>query len=212
MPDDPELLSTNIVNDDVKFDLSAFDPVDDYLNRMVATLQRIKREEISAVIDVLFDAWKMRRQVFIFGNGGSAATAAHMANDLCKLAAVEGKKRFKAFCLTDNTPLMTAWSNDTAYESAFAEQLFNYIEPGDVVIAISTSGNSTNVLRALEVAGEHEATRIGFTGADGGQLKALVDHCVFIPDDYIGRQEDGHLILDHIIATTLRWMIAGEAE
>ena len=209
MAENPELSSTNI-RTNLQFNLKAFDPVDDYLNRMASTLGRINREEINLVVEVLFNAWKARKQVFILGNGGSAATASHMASDLCKLTAVDGKPRLKALCLAENIPLITAWSNDKEYEQVFAEQLINFITPGDVVIAISTSGNSPNVLRALKVAAEHGAVRVGFTGLDGGQLKYLVDHCISIPDEHIGRQEDGHLILDHVIANTLRWMIEGD--
>ena len=212
MPDDPELSSSSHLNTEVQFDFSTFDPVDDYLNRLALTLGRISREEINAVIEVLFLAWKQRKQVFILGNGGSAATASHMANDLCKLTAVEGKHRFKAFSLCDNMPLFSAWGNDTAYEYVFSEQLINYVEAGDVVIGISASGNSPNVLRAMETAREHGAVRVGFSGLDGGQLRAHVEHYVLIPDDNIGRQEDGHMVLDHVIAHTLRWMIAGDSE
>ncbi len=211
MQDDPELSSTNL-NSEVRFDLSAYDPVDDYLNRLRTTLELISREEITAVIDVLFMAWKTRKQVFILGNGGSSTTASHMANDLCKLTAVAGKHRFKAFSLSENAALLTAWGNDTSYENVFAEQLVNYLEPGDVVIAISTSGNSPNVLRALDTAKSNGAIRVGFTGLDGGLLRSRVDYCISIPDEHMGRQEDGHLILDHIIANTLKWMIAGEIE
>jgi D-sedoheptulose 7-phosphate isomerase len=211
MPDDPEFSSSNF-NTEGHFDLKTYDPVDDYLNRLATTLMRISREEINEVIEVLFQAWKSHKQIFILGNGGSAATASHMANDLCKLTAMEGKRRLKAFSLADNAPLLTAWGNDSCYENVFAEQLVNYLEEGDVVIAISASGNSPNVLRAMEVAREYGAVRVGFSGLDGGQLKSQVDHCVLIPDEHMGRQEDGHLILDHIIAHSLRWMIAGEAE
>ena len=211
MSNDSELSSTNF-RTKFHFDLKTFDPVDDYLNHLANTLGRISREEINDVVEVLFKAWKARKQVFVFGNGGSAATASHMTNDLCKLTAVDGKPRLKAICLADNIPLITAWSNDKEYEQVFAEQLINFIAPGDVVIAISTSGNSPNVLRALEVAAAHGAVRIGLTGLDGGQLKYMVDHYISIPDEHLGRQEDGHLILDHVIANTLRWMIEGDVE
>jgi D-sedoheptulose 7-phosphate isomerase len=211
MPEEQELFPTNI-HTEIQFDLSTFDPVDDYLNRLSVMLGQIKREQVNSVIELLFNAWKARKQVFILGNGGSATTAAHMANDLCKATAIEGKKRFKAFSLVDNVSLITALSNDIAYENIFAEQLINYLEHGDVVIAISTSGNSPNVLRALEIAKDFGAVRVGFTGLDGGKLKTLVDACIHIPDEQMERQEDGHLILDHVISTTLRWMIAGEAE
>ena len=212
MPDDPELSSSSNLNTEVQFDISSFDPVDDYLNRLTLTLGRISRKEINAVIEALFQVWKQRKQIFILGNGGSAATASHMASDLCKLTVVDGKPRFKAFSLSDNAPLITAWANDTAYEYVFSQQLINFLEPGDVVIAISASGNSPNVLRAMETARELGAMRVGITGLDGGMLKSQVEHCILIPEEHIGRQEDGHLILDHIISHTLRWMIAGETE
>jgi D-sedoheptulose 7-phosphate isomerase len=211
MPDDPNFLPSNI-QADVRFDLNRYDPVDDYLNRMAQVLTHMDRAEINQVISVLFQAWKEHRQIFIIGNGGSAATASHMANDLCKLTAVAGKKRFKAFALTDNVPLLTAWGNDTCYEEVFAEQLINYLEPDDILIAISTSGESPNILRALEVAKECGARRIGFTGNDGGRLKGMVDYCIYIPDGHVGRQEDGHMVLDHVITNTLHWLIAGEVQ
>jgi D-sedoheptulose 7-phosphate isomerase len=138
------------------------------------------------------------------GNGGSAATASHMANDLNKLAIVPEQPRFRAISLSDNVPCMTAWANDSAYEDIFAEQLSNFLDPGDVVIAISASGNSPNVIKAIRLAREMGAITIGFTGKDGGQLKPLVDICLCIPSDHLGVQEDGHIILDHVIANALR--------
>ena len=184
------------------------DPVNDYLTRLRESVAAISQEEVWAVIHVLFQAWQDGRKIFICGNGGSAATASHMANDLNKFTIFEGKPRMKAIALTDNLPLITAWANDAKYEDIFAEQLINLVEPGDILLAISASGNSLNVIRALETARRFQATTIGFTGDHGGRLKDLVDYCIFIPDDYIGRQEDGHMILDHMISYTLRWMIA----
>jgi D-sedoheptulose 7-phosphate isomerase len=188
------------------------DPVDDYLNHMADTLGKISRRQIWEVIEVLFQAWRERRRVFVCGNGGSSATASHMANDLNKFTIVNGKPRMKAMALTENVPLMTAWGNDVAYENIFVEQLLNFVEPGDVVVAISASGNSPNILRAVETAQEHQAITVAFTGNDGGKLKQIVHYCIHIPDDYTGRQEDGHLILDHLIAKTLRDMIANHNE
>lgn len=182
--------------------------IEHYLAELTMSLQKISRQEIWAAIQLLYQAWEEGRHIFLCGNGGSAATASHMANDLNKLTITPGKPRLKAIALTDNIPLMTAWANDSVYADIFAEQLQNLVEPGDVLIAISASGNSPNVLRALELAHECQALTIGFTGKDGGKLKHLVDVCVFIPDEHIGRQEDGHMILDHIIANTLRDLIA----
>ena len=133
-----------------------------------------------------------------------------MANDLNKLTIVPGRRRFRAMALTDNVPLMTAWGNDNCYEDIFAEQLLNFIRAGDVVIGISCSGNSGNVLKALRLAREVGAATIGFTGQEGGQIKNLVDHCIFAPTGHIGRQEDIHTILDHVISTTLRGLIQRE--
>jgi D-sedoheptulose 7-phosphate isomerase len=183
------------------------DPVNEYLVILSKTIDSLSRPQIWSVLQVLFQAWQNGNRVFICGNGGSAATASHFSNDLNKLTIVDGQRRMKAIALTDNIPLMTAWANDTEYENIFAEQLLNFVEPGDVLIGISTSGNSENVLRALEAARNCQATTIGFTGNQGGKLKDIVDYCIFIPDDHIGRQEDGHMILDHVISNTLRWMI-----
>jgi D-sedoheptulose 7-phosphate isomerase len=181
-----------------------FDPVHLYLLDLERTVREMDREAIWAATVVLFEAWKNGKQVFLVGNGGSAATASHMANDLNKLTITAGKARFKASALTDNVPLMTAWGNDAAYEDIFAEQLVNFINPGDVIIAISASGNSPNILKAVRIAKEHGAVAIGLTGDTGGKLKELADYVVFIPSAHIGQQEDGHMILDHVMANTLK--------
>jgi D-sedoheptulose 7-phosphate isomerase len=186
------------------------DHVEYYLDGLLETIRQFSCQQIWAVVDVLMDAWRKGRMVFVLGNGGSAATASHMANDLNKLTIVPGKPRFKALALTDNVPLMTAWGNDSAYEDIFVEQLLNFVQAGDVVIAISASGNSPNVLKALAAARQCGAVTVGFSGRDGGRLKILVDYCILVPSDYIGQQEDGHMILDHIIASTLRKMIEKE--
>lgn len=158
-------------------------------------------------------AWLDRKQIFIIGNGGSAATASHMGNDFGKLI-IEGQPRFRALSLTDNVALMTAWANDNAYEAIFAEQLKNLCQPNDVLIAISCSGNSPNVLQALNVAREMGAYCIGFTGDQGGRLVDMVDLCVKVHAGYIGQQEDVHLALDHLLTSLLReWIeeIAGKS-
>ena len=188
------------------------DEVDEYLKRMVETVERMSRGEIWAVIETLYQAWQAGKRVYICGNGGSAATAAHMASDLNKCILVEGKPRMKAFALSDNVPLMTALSNDIGYENIFAEPLKNFLEPGDVVIFISASGNSPNILKGVEMARERQAVTIGLTGDSGGKLRGMVDQCVFIPDEYIGRQEDGHMILDHLISSVLGKVMLGEIE
>lgn len=183
------------------------DMIEKYLVELVQTLNDIDRESIWAITNVLFRAWEDGRKVFIMGNGGSAATASHMANDLNKYTIVPGKKRFKAIALTDNVPLMTAWGNDDSYESIFSEQLINFLGDDDVLIAISASGNSANILKGVTVGRELGAITIGLTGDTGGRLKDLVDYVVLAPSPKIGQQEDCHMILDHVIAYTLRELI-----
>jgi D-sedoheptulose 7-phosphate isomerase len=180
------------------------DPIDSYLLELEQTVRNMDRAAIWEATMELFEAWKNGKQVFLVGNGGSAATASHMANDLNKLTITTGKARFKAIALTDNIPLMTAWGNDSAYEDIFSEQLVNFINPGDVIVAISASGNSPNILKAVRIAKEHGATAIALTGDTGGKLKELSDYPVLIPSSHIGQQEDGHMILDHVMANTLK--------
>ena len=183
------------------------DPLNQYLVELEEAVRMLKRDTLWQATLALFDAWQREAQIFILGNGGSAATASHMANDLNKLTITPGKPRFKAIALTDNIPLMTAWGNDSSYEDIFAEQLVNFIRPGDVVVAISASGNSPNVLRAVQAARQHKAVTIGLTGDTGGKLKSLVDHCVLTPTGHICQQEDCHLIAEHAIANTLKKLV-----
>jgi phosphoheptose isomerase/dTDP-glucose pyrophosphorylase len=177
--------------------------VDRYLEEVSRSLMALDRQTIVAVIEQLIRVWSERRQIFLFGNGGSAALASHMAEDLNKLA-IPGQPRLRAISLTDSIALITAWANDTSYENVFAEQLKNLCQPGDLVIAVSCSGNSPNVLAALKVAQALGATTVGFTGNQGGQLAEMVDVCVRAPADFIGQQEDIHLALDHMMAATLQ--------
>lgn len=186
------------------------DAVEEYLTEMAKVVGNMPRDQIWDVIHTLMDAWRRGSRVFLLGNGGSAATASHMANDLNKSAIVPGQPRFKAIALTDNIPLMTAWGNDAAYEDIFAEQMINFLQPGDVVVSISASGNSANVLKAIQVAAEQGAITVGFTGNDGGGLRKMVDHCIQVPSKHIGHQEDAHMILDHLITSTLRQLIEAE--
>jgi D-sedoheptulose 7-phosphate isomerase len=160
---------------------------------------------IEQVISELFRAYEEGRSVFIFGNGGSAASASHFACDLGKGTVVgdNGHKRFRVTALTDNVPLLTAWANDSCYERIFAEQLQNFVVPGDVALAISGSGNSPNILQALEVAREARATTIGLTGFEGGKMKNLCDVCVVVPSDNMQIIEDFHLSVAHAIFSVI---------
>jgi D-sedoheptulose 7-phosphate isomerase len=186
------------------------DPVDAYLRQMSSVVDALPREPIWAAVDLLVAAGRAGRRVYLIGNGGSAATASHMANDLCKQASVEGRPMLRAIALTDNMPLVTAWSNDEDYAECFARQLVNHVEPQDLVIAISASGNSPNVLRAIEQAKAIGAGTIGLTGGDGGALATMVDCCICVPSQNIGQQEDGHLIVNHVLATGIRARLLGD--
>jgi D-sedoheptulose 7-phosphate isomerase len=178
--------------------------VQGYIADLQGTLARLPLAQVERVIETLIDAQWLRRTVYIFGNGGSAATASHFACDLGKNTALPGLPRMRVIALTDNVELITAWANDTAYEHIFAEQLRGLVEPGDVVIGISGSGRSANVLNAIVLAHQVGAVTIGLTGFDGGLLASMVDIPVVVPSDSMERIEDVHLILEHLICSTIR--------
>lgn len=184
--------------------------LESYLCDIATTLAGLPRDRIMEVAEALHNARLHGKHVFILGNGGSAATASHFACDLAKGTAVPGGRRFKAIALTDNIPLVTAWANDDSFDNIFVEQLSNLLSDGDVVIAISVSGNSPNVLNAMELARKLGAITIGFTGFDGGDLKNLVDMAIVVPNHCMEQVEDVHLILEHAICTLLRAL--GEEE
>jgi D-sedoheptulose 7-phosphate isomerase len=180
------------------------DFIDTYLTTLSQSVAALSREDLRKVCDALMVAWREERTIFLIGDGGSAATASHMMCDINKLTIAPGKPRFRALALTDNVPLMTAWSNDASFNLSYAEPLRNLMRPGDFVIAISTSGNSPNLVKALEVALEIGGTVIALVGDGGGKLAEMADLVVKFPDPHQGRQEDGHLIMNHIIAGELR--------
>jgi len=176
----------------------------EYFDRIKWTLDGISEEQVRRIVQILVDARRGHRRVFLFGNGGSAATASHFACDLGKGTIQNGSSRFKVVALTDNVPLITAWANDAAYGGIFMEQLTNLVEAGDVVIGISGSGNSENVVQALHLANDLSATTIAFTGFDGGRVQEIAAECVVVPCDCMEQIEDVHLILCHTIASYIR--------
>ena len=178
--------------------------IDTYFSDLQEMLRAISQAHLQEILALLEETYRHGRRIFIMGNGGSAATASHFALDLAKNTIMPGAPRVKAISLTDHVPLITAWSNDTAYEHIFAEQLANMIEPGDLVIGISASGNSLNVINALNVAKMSRAATIGLLGAKGGQIKQMVDAYVLAPGQNIEQEEDAHLILAHIITRHMR--------
>jgi len=183
--------------------------VQKYLDEARGTLHNLSPSEIARSIEILTRARAEGRRIFVMGNGGSAAMASHFACDLGKGTVQQGKPRFKIISLNDNVPLLTAYANDFGYETVFAEPLASLAEPGDVAMAISSSGNSTNVLRAMDVARERGLTTIGIAGFDGGQLKGKVDVCVTVPanpqhPDSMQIVEDGQWMVLHAIFVAIR--------
>src|SRR6184192_534502 len=175
-------------------------------------MRAISRPHLQAVLRLLEEAYHQGHRIFIMGNGGSAATASHFALDLAKNTIMPGAPRLKAISLTDHVPLITAWSNDTAYEHIFAEQLANMIEPGDLVIGISTSGNSPNVINAIQLAKACKASTVGLLGAKGGKIKDMVDAYVLAPGQNIEQEEDAHLILAHVITRHMREVVRSQTQ
>jgi len=161
-------------------------------------------EGLRQIVPVLLKARANGRAVFFFGNGGSAATSSHMSQDLGKLTIVEGKKRFRSVSLADPLPLILAWANDRSYAEVFAEQVKSQARAGDVAIGISGSGNSPNVLRALEEAKKLGLTTVGLIGMGGGKMRALCDHAIVVPSNNMQHIEDVHHILLDLVTAYLR--------
>jgi D-sedoheptulose 7-phosphate isomerase len=178
--------------------------VSTYIDELKDILDQLSEEVIEQVLDVLHAARLENQQVFILGNGGSASTASHFVCDLGKNTRVQGVPNFRVMGLTDNMALFSALANDEGYENVFAQQLGNYLQPSDVVIGISTSGNSPNVVNAIQFANTYGATTIGFTGFSSGDLGSMVDIDLHVPSHSIEHVEDIHLVLEHLITKALR--------
>lgn len=175
-----------------------------YFMGVGSVLRRLPFALIDRLTDTLWSAYLEGKTVYVFGNGGSAALASHCACDLGKGTVINGNRRFRVLALTDNVPLMTALANDISYDDIFAEQLTSLVEKGDIALAISGSGNSPNVLKALHVAREAGAFTIGLTGFEGGKMKSLCDLCVIVPSDNMQVIEDLHVSVNHSVFTSLR--------
>lgn len=175
-----------------------------YFAQLAKTIESLPFAAMDGLTGVLLRAYEQQRTVFVFGNGGSAALASHFACDLGKGTVNGWSQRFRVMALTDNVPLMTAWANDSNYVDIFAEQLANFAGPGDVAFAISASGNSPNVLKALRVAKQAGSVTAGLTGFSGGRMLALCDACVVVPSDNMQIIEDVHVSVAHSIFTCIR--------
>ncbi len=190
-----------------------------YLRDMKDIADRLDVAEIDAAVDLLFQAWRRGSRVFICGNGGSASTATHFACDLAKGTIVPGKARFKALCLNDNVPLLTALVNDEGFDSLFSEQLISQFESGDVLVCLSVHGGagkdnaglwSQNLLKAMSYASGHGGKTIGLSGFDGGPMKDIADACIVVPAESTPQVESFHAALEHLICSCLKERIAAD--
>jgi D-sedoheptulose 7-phosphate isomerase len=185
----------------------------DYLSEMRKVTELLSVNDIDSIIELLFEAWQNGNHVFICGNGGSASTATHFTCDLTKATIVKGKKRFKAWCLNDNIPLVSAITNDNGFDNLYYEQLQNLFESGDVLICISVHGGagkdqaglwSQNLLKAMKYVSDNGGKTVGFSGFDGGPMKELADACIVVPVNSTPQVESFHLALEHMICSRLR--------
>ncbi|MFA6549426.1 MAG: SIS domain-containing protein [Candidatus Margulisiibacteriota bacterium] len=173
------------------------DHAKEYIEELKKSLDNLPMDKIEEITRQIKEAGLCGKHIFVMGNGGSSATASHFVCDLAKGSS--SKNIYRAVCMTDNVPMLTAWANDTSYAEAFAKQLEAMVEKDDLVIAFTGSGNSKNVLQAIEYANKKGAKTIAFTGFDGGKIKHLAKTCLIVPSDNMERIEDIHLALCHII-------------
>jgi len=189
------------------------DFIQNYLSEMKRTVDDISIEDVDRVVELLYDAWQKGQRVFVCGNGGSASTATHFTCDLSKTTIAKGKKRFKAHCLNDNIPLMSALINDEGFDNLFYEQLVSHFQEGDVLVCISVHGGagkdkaglwSQNLLKAMKYAQDMGGKTIGLSGFDGGPMKEIADACIVVPVNSTPQVESFHLALEHMICSCLR--------
>jgi D-sedoheptulose 7-phosphate isomerase len=182
--------------------------VDDYLDRLRTAIDGLPRERLNQLAQTLLGAYRNDKQVFTIGNGGSSSTASHLAADLSKNTTGANTRRFRITSLNDNAAIVTAIANDLGYENVFVEQLINLIRPGDVLIAVSASGNSPNIVRAIRYAQEQSAHVAALLGFDGGEAAKLADNAIVVPSSDFGIVEDLHLAINHILVEYFRDYLA----
>ena len=192
-----------------------------YLSEMKSVIDGISAEDIDKAVGILFDVWKRGGTVFTCGNGGSASTATHFVCDLAKTTIVEGKKRFKAYCLNDNIPLVSALVNDNGFDNIYYEQLRGSFQKGDVLICISVHGGvgadkaglwSQNLIKAMKYAKDTGGKTVALAGFDGGLMKEIADACIVMPVNSTPHVESLHLAIEHLICQCLRQRIAEYGE
>lgn len=172
---------------------------ENYRQQLIQTLEGLDLDKVEQAIEVLKEARAAGRHIFVCGNGGSASTASHFVCDIVKGASYERDSRFRILALTDNMATITAYSNDVGYDCVFAEQLKNFAEPGDVLLALSGSGNSPNVVNAMKYARSRGLKTIALTGRDGGKLGPLAELNIQASVPHMGRIEDAHMVVCHMI-------------
>jgi D-sedoheptulose 7-phosphate isomerase len=191
-----------------------------YLNEVAEIANKLDRDVIDQTIDLLIDAWKNDSQIFVIGNGGSASTATHFACDLNKWVSDRADRKFRAFALVDNIPLVSALTNDNGWGDVYSEQLRNFFRKGDVLVAISVHGGSgsdragpwsQNLLKAVKYAKDNGGKVLGLAGFDGGVLKTAADACIVVPAESTPHVEGMHLVLTHLMAEQLRERISSGA-
>ncbi|MGD9367744.1 MAG: SIS domain-containing protein [Desulfobacteraceae bacterium] len=170
-----------------------------YLGRLKKVMDGFDLEVFDRMVRLILDAYAQRAHIFIMGNGGSGATASHLACDINKGCCIDLDHKFKMICLNDNMPTMLALANDISYEAVFEEQLKNFFNPDDLVIGISGSGNSKNVLRAIGYAAANGGRTIGWSGFGGGELAKMVDLAFVVNSDDMQQVEDAHMVVAHMI-------------
>jgi D-sedoheptulose 7-phosphate isomerase len=180
-----------------------------FMERVGQELQRLDAGAVRTLADAIYECYEHRRTLFIIGNGGSGSNASHFCEDLGKGTLRredfdnDAKKRLRVLSLTDNSPYILAWGNDEGFDRVFLEQLKNLANPGDLLVAISGSGNSPNILRAVEWANKHDLKTFGCTGFGGGKLRSLAQHCLHVDLDDMGIVESVHLTAFHWIVDNL---------
>jgi len=191
----------------------------EYLSEVSQIAEGLDRKSIDEAIRILHEAWKEDRQIFVIGNGGSASTSTHFACDLNKWVSDEADRKFRAFALVDNIPLMSALTNDNGWGEVYVDQLRNFFRKGDVLVAISVHGGSgsdkagpwsQNLLRAVKYVKDNGGKVVGLSGFDGGVLKTAADACIVVPANSTPHVEGMHLVLTHLMAEQLRALISAK--
>ena len=175
----------------------------EYIEQLKDVLDGFPHGQFVQIVDAFLEAYNDKKQIFVMGNGGSASTASHLACDINKGVCSGLEKRFKVICLNDNIPTMLAYANDLSYKDGFVEQMKNYFRPGDVVVGISASGNSENVLKPITYAARNRGETIGLCGFQGGELAKIVDIPLVVRSDDMQKVEDVHMVVVHMLMQRL---------